>query len=267
MTDYRSFIHDSLKKASSLALKHYGKVSDVSKKAGDNNQVLTQADIEVGDFLVSEVKRDFPSFNIIDEEAGVTDNQSDLTWVIDPIDGTSNFAVGLPTFGIMIGLLENDSPIAGGVALPAFKEIYVGQKNIGSYLNNSKLSVDKHSKLEDALVVYMLDGHPEDPDRTKKEAELIGRISLQIRNIRTTSSAYDLVGVVKGAYGASMTQTSKIWDNVAPQILVEEAGGIYTDFWGKPMNYSDPFERYEDDYTNCFGSPALHADLQTIIHT
>src|SRR6185312_7587902 len=105
MQQYTDFIASVLQKASKIANDHFGNVPTM-EKGTDNNQVLTETDLAVGKLLVSEVQKKFPEHNVIDEEAGVIDNASDYTWVIDPIDGTSNFASGVPTYGTYIGLLK-----------------------------------------------------------------------------------------------------------------------------------------------------------------
>lgn len=262
---YSTFITNTLTQASQIANNNFGNVSH-SVKQEDNNQVLTETDIEIGNLIVSEIQKQYPDFNVIDEEAGVIDKKSAFTWVVDPIDGTSNFANGLPTYGVMIGLLENDKPIAGGIALPAFNQIYVAEKGSGAYCNGQPIHVSKEQKLLSSLVAYGIDGHQEDPERTEKEVAILGKIILAIRNLRTTNSAYDMAHVADGKYGAFLNQTTKIWDNVAIQPIIEEAGGVVTDFWGKPMNYSNPLERANENFTICAGAPQLHQQLQTIIH-
>ena len=110
---HADFIENVLKEASEIALARFGKVEGRIKPE-DSTQILTDTDIEIGKYLVGEVKKNYPSHNIIDEEAGVIDKGSEFTWVVDPIDGTANFAMGIVTYGTMIGLLENETSIAGG---------------------------------------------------------------------------------------------------------------------------------------------------------
>lgn len=263
--NYTDFITDQLTQASKLALEQFGKVTGTTK-TGDNNQVLTETDLAVGKLLVDAVKSTFPDHNIIDEEAGVVDNGSNFTWVIDPIDGTSNFAAGLPHYGIMIGLLDGATPVAGGVALPAFQEIYVAEKGKGASCNGERLGVSSEPNLLNALVTYGIDGHQEAPERTMTETEMLGRIVLGIRNLRSSNSTFDIMMTARGRYGACMNRTSKIWDNVAPQIIVEEAGGTWTDFEGKPMDYSKPLTKVDDNFSCCAGAPALYRQLQAIIN-
>jgi myo-inositol-1(or 4)-monophosphatase len=266
MNEFTNFIFQTLKQASDVANRSFGKVSGVVKPE-DNNQVLTETDVEIGSYIVSAITAKFPEHNVIDEEAGVINNGSVYTWVIDPIDGTSNFANGVPTYGVMMGLLHDGQPVAGGIALPFFSEVYIASKGQGTYCNGTRLYVSKEPSLLNSLVAYAIDGHQEDPGRTYKEATSLADIILGIRSLRSSNSAYDLALVANGKYGACLNQTSKIWDNVAPHIIIEEAGGVFTDFYGQPQDYTNPTEKVDLNFTWCTAPPALHAELQGIIHT
>jgi len=262
---YKNFIVEILKKTSDIARLNFGKVSGITKK-GNNNQVLTQADLEISKFIVGKIKEFYPNHNIIDEEVGVVDKSSEYTWVIDPIDGTSNFASGIPLYGTMIGLLKGGISIAGGISLPTFNEIYIAEKDKGAFCNGEKIEVTNETKLLFSLVAYTLDGHQENPSFTKDECALMAEIILNTRNLRNTGSCFDAIMVAKGKFGAHLNRTSKIWDNVAQQILIEEAGGIYTDFFGKPMDYTNPLTKAGSNFTLCAASAILHKQLQIIIH-
>lgn len=262
---YLDFITQALKKASAVANERFGKVSAVTKQE-DNNQVLTETDLEIGKLLIEQIKNNFPSHNIIDEEAGVINNGSEYTWVVDPIDGTSNFACGLPNYGIMLGLLHNELSIAGGVAIPFFKELYIGEKGKGAFCNGRPIKVTGNNELRSTLVSYQLNGYADRPDFTRKECSDLAEIVLNIRNLRTTNCVWDIMMVADGKYGACLNQTCKIWDNVAQQVILEEAGGVYTDFWGAPIDYSNPLSKAGQNYTFCCAPAPLHKQLQKIIH-
>lgn len=249
---------------SDIARNSFGKVAGTTK-GGDNNQVLTETDLEIGKTLIEKIQKEYPEHNIIDEEAGVIDNKSDFTWVIDPIDGTSNFANGIPLYGIMLGLLKDNEPVAGGLALPNFSEIYIANKGNGAYCNGEKISVTRENNLKNSLVAYGIDGHQEKPKFTRDECKLLAEIVLNIRNLRTSNSVFDIAMVAKGKYGAFLNQTSKIWDNVAQQIIIEESGGIYTDFFGNKIDYSNALEKADDNFTFLAASPVLHSKLLEII--
>ena len=194
---YRKFIIEILESASRIANRHFGKASGV-RKGKDKNQILTKADLEIGKYIARSIKNSFPTHNIIDEEAGVIDHKSEYTWVVDPIDGTSNFASGVPTYGIMIGLLYHGTPIAGGIALPYFKSIAIAEKGKGTLLNGKRIKASKEGRLINVLIAYHIDGHTENPRLTHQESKIIARIVLEARNIRSSSSAFDIVMVAKG---------------------------------------------------------------------
>lgn len=196
----------------------------------------------------------------------MVDNASAYTWVVDPIDGTSNFASGVPMYGVMIGLLEGAVPIAGGMALPSFEQSYVAIKGGGAFCNDRPIRTSSEPGLLQTLVAYGIDGHQENPQLTHDETALLAKIILAARNLRTSNSAYDFALVADGRYGVYLNRTSKIWDNVAPHIIIEEAGGRFADFFGKPIDYSDPLHKVDQNFTTCAASPWLHDQLQHIIH-
>lgn len=125
---YTEFFEETLEEASAIAKKLFGKVSSTTKE-NDNNQVLTEADQKIGALIIDRIQTQFPKHNIIDEEKGVIKkDKNNPTWVIDPIDGTSNFASGVPQYVIMIGVLEEDKPIAGGIIAPEYNDVFTAEK-------------------------------------------------------------------------------------------------------------------------------------------
>jgi myo-inositol-1(or 4)-monophosphatase len=263
--DYSTFLERELTKAAETARTFFGKVSGVVKP-GDNNQVLTEADVAIGKQLVEAVQTAYPDHNVIDEEAGAIDKKSRFTWVIDPIEATSNFAAGLPQYGIMVGLLEDATPIAGGIIAPAYNKLYLAQKGKGATCNGEPIHATDQSDLLSVLVSYGIDGHQEDPERTMQECRVMADIILGCRNMRNTGcEALDPMYVAEGRYGARVNTTSKIWDNVAPQIIAQEAGALWTTANGEPQDYSRPLTRMDENFTFCVASPVLHAQLQVII--
>lgn len=263
--DYRTFITDQLTAAAKIALEYFEKVTG-TVKAGDSNQVFTEADIAVGKHLVAAVQAAYPGHNIIDEEAGIIDNGSRYTWVIDPIDGTSNFAVGSPDYGIMIGLLEDATPIAGGVVSPAHGKLFVATKGEGTTCNGKPVHATSEPHLINVLVSFGIDGNQAHPERTIEECRVLADLVLAVRNIRNSGSeAIDPMYVAEGRYGGRINLTSKIWDNVGPQIIAEEAGALWTDIAGNPIDYRHPTERASQNFTVCVAPPQLHKQLLAVI--
>ncbi len=265
-TEKAIFIHKLLVDSSKIANKNFGKVSSITIKEGDNNQVLTETDLKIGKLIVGRIQEQYPTHNIIDEEAGAINRNSEYTWVVDPIDGTSNFAIGAPGYGIIVGLLYKDKPIVGGIALPFYNEIAIAEKGKGAFINGKKLSVTKETNLLSVLVTHEIDGHQDNPDLTREECKTLADIVLGIRNLRLTGSVFDAILVAKGKFGAFLGRPSKIWDNVGTQVIIEEAGGVYTDFFGVPMDYTNPISKIELNFNRCMAAPQLHKQLQDIIH-
>lgn len=262
--DYLSFLERELREAAKIALSYYGHVSSATKP-GDNNQVLTEADLAIGKYLVSAVRKNYQDYNVIDEEAGVIDNGSRYTWVIDPIEATSNFAANIPEYGIMVGLLEGATPIAGGVIVPAHDRLYLAQKDKGATCNGQSIRVMEENDLSKVLVSYGIDSHRENPDQTVKECRMLADIVLAARNMRNSGcEAVDPMYVAEGKLGGRVNMASKIWDNVGPQIIAEEAGALWTDAFGSPIDYSEPTKRVDQNFTFCVASPPLHTKLVAI---
>lgn len=261
---YSLFIEEALQAGAEIARSYFGTVVGRTKP-GDNNQVLTDADLAIGKHLISLIEKAYPNHNIIDEEVGVIDKQSTYTWVIDPIDGTSNFAAGVPTYGIMLGLLENNIPVAGGVALPAFNELYLAEKGAGAFLNGARIAITKETDLSRVLLAYGIDGKQNMPDETRAETNMLAELILASRSLRSNGSCFDVMQVAQGKFGASLAQTSKMWDNVAQHIIIEETGGIYTDFFGNQLDYANHLKRTHENFTWCAAPPSLHAHIQQII--
>lgn len=259
--NYTDFLKTTLEEASQIALSYFGNVSGTTKTE-DSNQVLTEADIAVGKFIVSKVQEVHPDYNVIDEEAGVVDKQSPFTWVIDPIDGTSNFAAGTSDWGIMIGLLKDEQAIAGGIISPVYGQLYLGQRGQGATRNGQAIHVTTETDLLKTLVSFGVDSHRDNPAQTVQECAVMSNVILAVRNIRNSGSeAIDPMYVADGRYGARVNYSGKIWDVVAPQAIVEAAGGLFTDVSGQPIDYSNHLQRTADNFTSCMASPVLHAQL------
>lgn len=259
------FLREELAAAATIALGYFGKVSAVVK-GGDSNQVLTEADIAIGAKLVEAVRSTYPSHNVIDEEAGVIDNGSRYTWVIDPIEATSNFAAGIPEYGIMMGLLEDALPVAGGIVVPEHRRFYSAERGRGATVNGRSITVTEARDLNDVLVSFGFDGNRTDPVCTVRECRILAEIALICRGtVNSGCEAVDPMLVAEGRLGGRVNMASKIWDNIAPHIIAEEAGAVWSAADGTPIDYSHPTERTAENYTFCVAPPALHRQLTGIV--
>jgi len=263
MDNMKEFVLETLRRGSEVARGHFGRVRGTTKP-NDRTQVVTQADLDIARLVAEALEDRFPDHNRIDEELGAVDRGSPYTWVIDPIDGTSNFAVGIPLYGVMIGLLHEDRPFASGIALPAFDAFYWAERGGGAWCGDRRLSIAE-CDLAASLVALGIDGHPEDPARTREECRVLAEVAIAVRNVRASNCVYDGVMLAEGRYGAWMVRTSRIWDNVAPQLLIEEAGGRFTRIDGGPVVYDRPSSRIGENYSMCAAAPGVHDQLQAIL--
>lgn len=262
--EYQDFIENLLEQAAVLATKQFGKVK-AWVKDGDNQTILTEADLAVGKLITSSIQAKYSDHNLIDEEAGVVDKKSRYTWVIDPIDGTSNFAAGSPLYGIMIGLLDNNIPVAGGFALPSLNKIYSASKGNGAFCNGVRIAVTGETELKKVLVAVGMHA------KTQSDADTVGQfVSLLIRqvlNLRSSASTFDMAMVAEGTYGAFTSTRGMIWDCVGPHVVIEEAGGIFTHYDGSPIDYSRPLEKSGLQFSYFMANPSLHRQIKTILES
>lgn len=253
-----------LRRAAKTSLDYFGSTR-AALKNGDHTQVVTEADIRVGEVIFGEVRARFPDDGIVDEEYGYIAGASGRTWIIDPIDGTSNFAAGVPLFGCSIGVITDGVASDGGVVLPAFGDIYLASRGHGAYRNQLKIGVDADRPLTDSLVAFGTDAIPEKPEITESAMRVATRIILASRNMRASNSVYDLMLVAGGNYGACVNTNTMLWDNVACQVIIEEAGGKFTAMDGTILSYDSPIESLAcQHYTVLCGSPGIHQQLLPI---
>jgi myo-inositol-1(or 4)-monophosphatase len=230
-------------------------------KDSDANQVVTAADLHIGSEIKRHIVEHFPRASVIDEESGSIVGPSPITWVIDPIDGTSNFAVGSPLFGVMVGVLEHGTPVAGGVALPALAEIYIAEAGQGAYRNGDRLRISPDCDFSQQLIAYGMDIHPQE---ISLDCGLIANIASRCRGIRMSNSIFDCMMVAKGAYGAFMHRRNSIWDCVAAQVVIEEAGGVFSAMDGSALDYEKPLTRTSDVFSILACAPGLHEAITEI---
>ncbi|MFH1399411.1 MAG: inositol monophosphatase [Candidatus Woesearchaeota archaeon] len=244
-------------------MESFGKLQNLSIKNNQSN-VVTQADIDSERIIVKTIRKNYPSHNIIAEESGYIDNNSAFTWIIDPLDGTSNYAAGLPWFGTMVALLKDNIPIIAGIYLPYYDLMYFAEKGKEAQVNNTPIKVTDEKELKNVLVAYSLD-FSEDSTKTASEARIIQNLVGKIRNLRATNSVAEFCYVADGRLGGCINQTAKIWDIVAPTLLIEEAGGTVTTISGNQHEFKTTRENYLDNYTIVAATKTLHPKLMGIV--
>lgn len=231
MQTAKKLAHD----AGLLALKIQSKDFHVDTK-GSKNNLVSDADKAAEELIITTIKKNFPTHSILSEERAEIKGEADYKWIIDPIDGTTNFVHGLPFFSISIAVIKNGKPVVGVVELPALKETFWAQEGKGAYLNNKKISVSKTGDIRSSLTAT---GFPYDrtSQRYKKNLELWDHFySLSHGVRRVGSAAIDMCFVACGRFDAYWEYDIKPWDVAAGKIIIEEAGGTVTNMDGSKLN-------------------------------
>ena len=234
----------------------FNKDFKITNKDGINNPV-TEADHASERAIFEVIRADFPNHFILSEEAGEIKMDSEYKWIIDPIDGTINFANGIPICCVSIGLEHNGKLVMGAVYNPFMDEFYFAQKGFGASLNDKKISV---SKKADLLKSCLVTGFPYtylDSENSPLEVfERFIRKGIAVR--RLGSAALDLCWTAAGRFEGFYEHSLKAWDSAAGIIILEEAGGKVTGFDGKAHSV------YQPDILATNG--LVHNEMQAIIN-
>lgn len=196
--------------------------------------LVTEADFKSEKLILECMGRHFPEDTFITEETGRHGSTSNRVWLIDPLDGTINFAHELPFFGVSIALQVEDETVLGMVYNPCTQEFFEAAKGSGALLNEKPIAVSKTPDLVNSLLAtgFPYTMHQDPGDVIQRLRSLIVR-GQGIRRIG--SAAMDLCYVAAGRFAGYWEQDLKPWDTAAGALLVQEAGGRVTDFEGNPF--------------------------------
>lgn len=212
----------------------------IHEKPGIHN-LVTEYDNRAEESIISTILNRFPSHSIVAEESGEAHAKkgAEVTWVIDPLDGTVNFAHRIPIFSVSIGVAIHQEVVAGVVYSPLLHELFVAEKSKGAYLNGIRLSV---SKVDQLIKAFVATGFPYNVDQNPLHC--IDRFAqMQVKGVpirRLGSAALDLSYVAAGRFDAFWELNLNSWDIAAGKLLIEEAGGKITRYDGSALSiFSD----------------------------
>jgi myo-inositol-1(or 4)-monophosphatase len=225
--------------------------------------VVCDADLASERDILRRIRTRFPRDNIVSEESGCTWGSTEFTWVVDPLDGTSNFVAGLPWFGVQIGALFRAKPIIAAMYLPVGDVLYFAQAGQGVTRNGKSVAVTTETNLQNALCAFGFDPTP--GRRNRQAMELLLRVSGVVRNTRATNSLVDFCYTVDGRLGGCINLKTKIWNIVPVTLILPEAGGKFTDVAGKEIVFRLDGNVMDRDYAVLGASRPLHAKLLTAL--
>lgn len=233
-----NFAIETAREAGNILLEKFGREINVSKKG--EIDLVTDADLASEKFIVDKIKTYYPRHSILAEESGeaVLIKDSKWKWIIDPLDGTTNYAHGYPCFCVTLAV-ENDGEIVIGVSYdPTRDEMFSAEKGQGASLNNKPIAVSETKKLGDSLLVT---GFPYDVANRSNFAGNFTTMLLKSRAVRRDgSAAIDLAYVACGRFDGFWEEGLNPWDMAAGVLLVEEAGGKVSCYDGSKFSIYKP---------------------------
>ena len=201
-------------KASKVLIRDFGELEKLQVSSKGPSDFVTNSDRKVEKIIIEELTKSRKKFSILGEEIGeIKNSDKENYWIIDPIDGTTNFLHGIPHFAISIALRKNEEIISGLIFDPIKNEMFYAEKNNGAFFNNQRIRVSKKKKIEECL--FATGGKNE--------------INNTLNNRRSGSAALDMAYVGAGRYDGYFQKALNIWDIAAGIIIVKEAGGKIND--------------------------------------
>jgi len=218
--------------AGRLLREHVGRVREIRYKGAVN--LVTEVDLASERLIVETIRTAFPDHAFLTEEGSGQDQlDAPALWVIDPLDGTTNYAHGYPMFCVSIAFLREGRAEVGVVYQPILDELFVAERGVGAFLNGERIRVSAHRELRSALLAT---GFPYDLERRREALAAFARFTLTARAVRRDgSAALNLAYVAAGRFDGFWEQELSPWDTAAGVLLVEEAGGTVTDYAGRPF--------------------------------
>lgn len=230
-------ITQAVKEAGKIMLSAHNQEDAVTAKEGKKNFV-TKYDVAVQNFLFEELGKTFPDAEFIGEEGENNFSVKGLRFIIDPIDGTTNFMQDYHCSCISVALCEGDEVIAGVVYNPYTNEIFTAEKGKGAYLNGERIAVSERP-LSDGLALFGTSPyHPENTDETFALLRKVFDLSRDIR--RSGTASYDICMIACGRGEVFFEKGLQPWDIAAGTLIVKEAGGIVINYEGEEISLSAP---------------------------
>jgi myo-inositol-1(or 4)-monophosphatase len=219
------------KKAGQFIRDERSKISNEDIELKGKASLVTYVDKETEKMIVSRLRELLPAAGFITEEGTATENGEEYKWVIDPLDGTTNFIHGIFPHSVSLALTRNNIPVAGVVYEIGQDELFSAWKNGGAYLNDQPISVSQSSKHEDVLLAT---GFPYyNFEKLNEYLKVLEFFMIETRGMRRMgSAAVDLAYVACGRFDGFFEHALHAWDVAAGALLVQEAGGKVTDFKG-----------------------------------
>lgn len=227
-----------IKQAGEIAKTRFSDLSSLEIAEKSKHEIVTSVDEELEEIIISKLQFEFPEHSILSEEEGEIEGESEYLWVVDPLDGTTNFSLKNPFFSISIGLFYKKEPVLGFVYAPMTEELYSAQKDKGATLEGEKMAVSEVDAVEDATLAFC---HGYEEKYLERAAHLFSELKTDSRTLRQFGAAsLETAMTASGRLDAFMIPGVNAWDVAAGALMVREAGGKVTDFEGNNWDLDSP---------------------------
>jgi len=245
---------EAVREAGKFIKENYGKHLDSESKESWQD-IVTKIDMAADNSIITRIKEKFPNHNIDSEESRHEKKESEFTWYIDPLDGTTNYVTQVPFVCIAVGLLKNDEPVLSVIYNPISDELFTSSKDGGAFLNGKPIAPSKNTDIKKTMINFC---HM----NTSEDIEKIGKVWSQLKQLgrdlrRLGSGNLDIAFVTCGRNDAYFS-SSKIYDIAPSLILAKESGCKITDWYGNEWNK----DSYGIIITN---GTKIHDDLVNIL--
>ncbi|HSW96499.1 MAG TPA: inositol monophosphatase family protein [Candidatus Saccharimonadales bacterium] len=229
LTSYKKTAIEAVKAAEERILYYFHHLPKIEKKA--DMSPVTKADKEAEEIIISTIKKQFPNHGFLGEEFGKDNESAEFQWIIDPIDGTKNFIHGLDFYGTVLGLKYQGKIILGVSNMPSLDELLVASEGEQTTLNREKVHVSNIDSLDEAYVT--MGGFA--GLKNKSYLDAVIEIESKTLNMRGYGDVHGYHLVATGRADIMFEPVTKPWDISAYQIIIKQAGGRYSDFYGNDL--------------------------------
>jgi myo-inositol-1(or 4)-monophosphatase len=254
MTQFKEFAQNLARQAGGFLYEKLHHQHQIQYKG--TIDLVTEADKMSEELILAAIGKSYPDHGILSEESAARNEQSDMRWIIDPLDGTTNYAHGFPFFCVSIALEKDGKVVLGVVYDPVRDELFVAERDKGAYCNGLKMQVSSESDLSRSLLAT---GFPYDI-RVSRDNNLnfFNAMAVKAQAVRRPgAAALDLSYLASGRLDGFWELKLKPWDTAAGCLLVTEAGGVISDMEGKPWNLFSP--------GLVAGNALIHAQMLSVI--
>lgn len=264
--DIAALLDQLVSVGSDVVMGYRGELLESHEKA-PNGGLVTAADLASERAMLDVLRTARPDDAVISEESGFEPGTTGYTWVLDPLDGTANFARGSENFGVIAGLLYDDTPVAGAMALPAIDLRYQAQRGAGFTRNGERPGTRpvrpvrplRHATIDHSLLSFADSAAAQHQDRT------LAAVLKTARGVRCDHSVRYIADTIDGVLDGFVYHSLGLWDIVGTSVILAEAEIVVTDLNGDPLNLSPRAWRADRLYPAIGAAAGLHQELLAAI--